>query len=110
MEDKLLTLKEAAQCLRLSEKELRDLADSGKIPAYHVGGVYLRFKEENIFSLRGKYGGHIASETTRGRFEVSANKNTFLSGIRDFFYFNDFYIISLALIAFLIYVILRSIG
>jgi len=110
MSDKLLTLKEAAQCLRLSEKEVRDLVSDDKIPAYHVGGMYLRFKEENIFDLRGKYGGRLPIDPEKGKPKEQAHAGTFLSGIRDFFYFNDFYLISAALIAFLIYVILKSIG
>ena len=110
MSDKLLTLKEAAECLRLSEKEVRDLVGAGKIPAYHVGGLYLRFKEESIFTLRGKYGGQIVSDLKKENQREPGYSETFLSGIRDFFYFNDFYLISIALIAFLIYVILKSIG
>jgi excisionase family DNA binding protein len=110
MSDKLLTLKEAAECLRLSEKEVRDLANNGKIPAYHVGGIYLRFKEENIFSLRGKYGGCVKIDLKKNRPEEPEYPDTFLSGIKDFFYFNDFYLISAAMITFLIYVILKSIG
>ncbi len=110
MSDKLLTLKEAAQCLRLSENEVRDLANEGKIPAYHVGGMYLRFKEENIFTIRGKYGGRVKADTNHEKPKEPVDRNTFLPWIRDFFYFNDFYIISAAVIAFLIYVILKSIG
>ncbi len=110
MSDKLLTLKEAAECLRLSEKEVRDLAVNGKIPAYHVGGIYLRFKEENVFSLRGKYGGHVAIALKKNRPKKPEYPDTFLSGISDFFYFNDFYLISAAVIMFLVYIILKSIG
>lgn len=109
MSDKLLTLKEAAQCLRLSEKVVRDLVSDGKIPAYHVGGMYLRFKEENIFDLKGKYGGRLPIYP-EGKPNEQAHAGTFLSGIRDFLYFNDFYLISAALIVFLIYIILKSIG
>lgn len=110
MSDKLLTLKEAAECLRLSEKEVRTLISDGKITAYHVGGMYLRFKEDNIFSLRGKYGGHVTIDLKKEKPKEPVYYNNFLSGIKDFFYFNDFYLISAAVIAFLIYVILKSIG
>ncbi len=109
MSDKLLTLKEAAECLRLSEKEVRDLANKGKIPAYHIGGIYLRFKEENIFSLRGKYGGCVRMDVKKNRPEEQGYSDTFLSNIKDFFYFNDFYFISAGTITFLIYLILKSI-
>ncbi len=112
MSDKLLTLKEASECLRLTENEVRALVKEGKVTAYHVGGVYLRFKEEEIFSLRGKYGRSIQAADTRNekeKTEEAACANTFISGIRDFFYFNDFYLFAAAVTAFLIYIILKSI-
>jgi excisionase family DNA binding protein len=113
MSDKLLTLKEAAECLRLTESQVRKLVSAGKIPAYHVGGMYLRFKEENIFLLRSEFGGNPACENVKkhGRKydSVYGAGNSFLSGLLDFLYFNDFYIISAALIIFLIYIILKVI-
>ena len=40
-EEKLLTVREASLILGISEKEVLDLAESGAIPAYKIGGVYL---------------------------------------------------------------------
>jgi excisionase family DNA binding protein len=108
MSDKLLTLKEAADCLRLTEKQLRKLVGEGKIPAYQIGGMYLRFEEDSIFSLRGKYGGCIKQEEKKSKIEDKGYQGPLLSGIKDFFYFNDFYLFAGCLIVFLIYIILRS--
>jgi excisionase family DNA binding protein len=109
MSDKLLTLKEAAACLHLKEDEIRKLVSAGKIPAYHVGGMYLRFKEENIFALRAKFGGRQLHENFRKNDKTREINSPILSGIRDFLYFNDFYIISAVLVAFLVSIILRVI-
>jgi len=107
--DKLLTLKEAAECLHLTEKQVRRLVSEGKIPAYQIGGMYLRFKEENIFSLRAKFGGKLMNENIKTHDSISGIKNPLVSGVRDFLYFNDFYIIAAVLIIFLIYIILKVI-
>jgi excisionase family DNA binding protein len=107
--EKLLTLKEAAECLHLEEKDVRRLVNEGKISAYHICGMYLRFKEENIFSVRGKYGGKLTHKHKEGKNQSQVSLNPAISGIRDFFYFNDFYIIAGILVVFLIYIILKSI-
>lgn len=111
MPDKLLNLKEAAECLRLSENEVRKLVKDGRITAYHIGGIYLRFKEEDVFSLRGRYGGSaVASSPKQDVSDKNGHPGTALSGLRDFLYFNDFYLVSLAIVILLIYVILKSIA
>jgi excisionase family DNA binding protein len=110
MSDKLLTLKEASACLHLTEKQVRRLVSEGKIPAYQIGGMYLRFKEENIFLLRNRYGSSGKTEKEKTRNENRLYLSRLPSGIRDFFYFNDFYLMAGALIMLLIYIILRSIN
>jgi excisionase family DNA binding protein len=109
MSDKLLTLKEAACCLRLTEKQVRRLVREGKIPAYQIGGMYLRFEEDNIFALRGKYGGSIKNDERKRNTENKSYAGPLFLRIKDFFYFNDFYLIAGVSIVFLIYIILRSV-
>jgi excisionase family DNA binding protein len=109
MSDKLLTLKEAAECLRLKEDQVRKLVHEGTIPAYQIGGMYLRFKEENIFALRSKFGGKPVQAGPKKSDKMSEIKNPFIAGMRDFLYFNDFYIIAGMLIIFLVYIILKVI-
>ncbi len=48
MAEKLLTIREVAQKLGITEREVMELAESGNLPAYKVGGVYLRFKQEQV--------------------------------------------------------------
>jgi len=101
-EEKLLTVRDVALTLEISEKDVLDLAESGKIPAYKVGGVYLRFKKEQVDEYK---------KTLAGPHHKSAKKATAspLDGIRDFFYFNDFYIFAAAAIILLAFLIYRGI-
>lgn len=47
MSDEILTLKEVAQYLKLTEKTAYRLAAEGKLPGFKVGGSW-RFKREDI--------------------------------------------------------------
>ncbi len=91
-EEKLVTIREAAAILNISEREVIDLAESGKIPAYKIGGVYLRFKREQLEEVKRNL--HLT-----GIKHYPQNKYSFGEKISDFFYFNDFYILSVILIA-----------
>lgn len=96
-DEKLLTVREVSIMLDISEKEVLDLAESGKIPAYKVGGVYLRFRRDQVLEFR------------RSRKPLSVETGTsqysFRDKLRDFFYFNDFYIVVGVLIILLLIVI-----
>jgi len=95
MSEKLLTVREVAHLLKLNEKEVIELAESGEIPAYKVAGLYLRFKKdqieqikEGLFAKRG-----LSMETT----------TSFWERFTDFWYYNDFYILSIILIFLMLY-------
>lgn len=109
MTDKLLTLKEAAEGLGLSEEEVRRLVEKGEIPAYQIGGVYLRFKEEQILSLQPRYLKKTPAVSIVKEKEIFKEKDSFISRIQDFFYFSNFYIVSALIIAVLLYIIYESI-
>ena len=47
MNDKILTLKEVAEYLKLAQKTAYRLAAEGKLPGFKVGGSW-RFKQEDI--------------------------------------------------------------
>jgi excisionase family DNA binding protein len=100
-EEKLLTVREVAQLLNITEKDVMDLADSGDIPAYKIGGGYLRFKHEQVEQFR-KSGKLTAQQV------IIPERNTFADRVKDFFYFNDFYIVSLAIILGLLLVIFKG--
>ncbi len=93
---KLFTIREAANYLNLTEKEVIDLSDSGDIPAYKVGGVYLRFKKEQLDQIKHKIKPNQSLVSIEG---------TLFERTKDFIYHNDFYFLSLIIIFFLLYFI-----
>jgi len=100
-EEKLLTVREVSSILGVSEKEIIELAEDGKIPAYKVGGVYLRFKKEQIDGMRKSI-----------RVELRKPEQTHAYSMQDkfddFIYFNDFYIVSAVIIIFMLFIIFRG--
>ncbi len=98
MTSKLLTIREVAHYLNLTEKEVIQLAESGVIPAYKVGGVYLRFKREQLEQ---------AKPRIKPNQSLIAIEGTFIEKISDFVYHNDFYIASFAVIMLLLYLIVK---
>lgn len=100
-EEKLLTVREVAMLLGVSEKEVVDLAESGAIPAYKVGGVYLRFKKEQVHEFKKSTKAHHAKSNI-------PKENPFKDKLSDFLYFNDFYILTgLIIIALLVIIFNR---
>lgn len=103
-EEKLLTIRDASLILGLSEKEIVDLAESGSLPAYKIGGVYLRFKREQIDVFKKSF---FAEKRHHGKSaqQHPAQKYSLNDKARDFFYFNDFYILSALLILLILVII-----
>lgn len=101
-EEKLLTVRDVAGVLGVSEKEVMDLAENGAIPAYKVGGVYLRFKREQIQEFR-----KLTKHPSLVKGEIQ-NKYTIGERLSDFLYFNDFYLISALIIIFLLFIIFQG--
>ena len=129
MPEKLLTIQEAARYLGLPEEEIKRLVDIGEIPAYKVGGAFLRFRREHIeaikkevetFEAETKEHAHVSldsrghpghpytdleKEIKRREPIVRQFDYTFLERLRDFWYFKDFYLVSFLLVALIIYII-----
>lgn len=98
MSSKLLTIREVAKYLNITEKEVMDLSESGDIPGYKVGGVYLRFKKEQLDQIKHRIKPNQSLVTIEG---------TSFERVKDFVYHNDFYILSLIIIFFLLYLIIK---
>lgn len=97
-EEKLLTVREVSLFLSISEKEVMDLAETGKIPAYKVGGVYVRFRRDQVEKYQKS--SPIPSHEIRISQEQPFNEK-----VSDFFYFNDFYILSAVVILLIVFII-----
>ncbi len=100
-EEKLLTVRDVSVLLEVSEKDVLDLAENGTLPAYKVAGVYLRFKKEQVDEYRKA---HHSSRHKSLEKEIAGPEDK----IRDFFYFNDFYIFATALIILLGFLVYRG--
>ncbi|MFH1691739.1 MAG: helix-turn-helix domain-containing protein [Candidatus Omnitrophota bacterium] len=98
MSSKLLTIRDAASYLNVTEKEVIELAEEGSIPAYKVGGVYLRFKKEQLDLIKHKI---------KPNQSLISIEGTLLERVKDFIYHNDFYLLSLIIIFLLLYFIIR---
>ena len=91
-----ITVRETAQLLNISEKKVMDIIEQRKLQAYRIADKFLRLKKAEVLNLLSS--GHIKSENTQIGF-------TKLERIKDFLYFNDFYILSSAFILILIFII-----
>ncbi len=98
MADQFISVREAAQTLGISEKKIMDMVETGKLQAYKIAGQFLRLKKSAVVDLQ--TGGHVTEETTQHRYTPRER-------VKDFFYFNDFYIASVGIIIALLYVIFR---
>ncbi len=105
----LLSLKEAASLLEVSEDEVKELIKKHRVPSHQVAGAFLRFKRKEIEGLKNKWrierelfpkvSDHMTQSTT-------VLKAGFFDRIADFWHFNDFYILCSVLIILLLYVVL----
>lgn len=91
-----ISVRETAQLLGITEKKVMDLIEEGKLQAYRIANQFLRLRREEVLSLRNS--GEVEIENTEIPYTSSER-------LKDFFYYNDFYLISLAIILGLLYVI-----
>ncbi len=132
MPEHLLNISEVAVYLGISEEEVKRLVDIGEIPAYKIGDSFLRFRKEQIDAVKQEISDVEKKDPKRLEVKLdSRGKPThpytdlekdiklktpvtrqfdyaFAERVRDFLYYNDFYILSAVIIAVLLLVILRS--
>ncbi len=94
--DQFISVREAAQILKVSEKKIMELSEQGKLLSYRIAGQFIRFKRADIAGI--KNAGSVVAESTH--YEYTSSER-----LRDFFYFNDFYIIAIGIILFFLYII-----
>lgn len=99
MKNKLLTTREVSQELGLSEKEIIHLAQANKIPHFRIGEEFFRFKKIDILRIKPKIRKKYSSEENR-RFPAGR--------LREFIYFNDFYIAAFLAVVFLLWLIMKD--
>ena len=95
----MLTLDEVKKYLELEQQELEKLIKEGMLHAYKVGGIYLRFRKEEVLNL--KY--DVLLKKKKNVVQGSFGQRMF-----DFWRFNNFYVLSLIVIVALIYWLLHT--
>lgn len=95
----MLTLDEVKNYLEVEQQTLEELIRAGTLYAYKVGGVYIRFRKEEVLSL--KYDVLLKKKSTGDPF-------SFQQRLWNFWCFNNFYIISVLVIVVLAYWFLHT--
>jgi len=91
-----VSVRETAQILSISEKKVMDLIQEGNLQAYKIADKFLRFKKTEVLSLRN------SGSVEKDNVQIGYSKS---ERIKDFFYFNDFYLFSTFIIIALLYII-----
>lgn len=94
--NQFISVRETAQLLAISEKKVMELIEARQLQAYRIAEKFLRLKKTEVLNL--KNSGDVKTENVA--YEYSQSEK-----MRDFFYFNDFYIVGTVLIFILVYVI-----
>ena len=127
-----MNIKEVAAYLGVSEDEVKRLVDIGEMPAYKIGDSFLRFRKEQVDAVKSEISdvekadpdrvdikldskGHpthpfteLEKDVKRREPAVRQYDYTFVEKIQDFIHYNDFYIVSVVIVAALLFIILRS--
>ena len=94
MTEQLLNLTEVKQLLVLNDDEVMKLIREGKLNAFKIGGTYLRFDKNQVMALKVRM--DIVRESKTGGYSLG-------SRITDFFKFYGLYILSVAVILYVLY-------
>ncbi len=96
----MLTVEEVRSYLEADQKELEAFLREGRLHAYKIGGTYLRFRKEEVLTLRQEI---TARKKPKTRERVSATAR-----IGDFWRFNNFYIVSLLIVAAIVFYAIKT--
>ncbi len=96
MSSQYITVRETAQILAVSEKKVLDLIEGGQLQAYKIADQFLRLKRNEVVNMHAS--GEVIGENVVRTYSRRER-------LRDFFYFNDFYLMTFAVIGVLIYII-----
>ena len=95
----MLTLDEVKNFLGVEQQVIEKFIQDEVLHAYKIGGVYIRFRKEEVLGL--KYDVLLKKKK-------SAASGSFGQRVWDFWRFNNFYIISVLIIAALAYWFLHT--
>ena len=94
--NQFISVRETAQILGVSEKKIMDLIEEKKLQAYRIADKFLRLKKSEVLVLRNS--NSVVKETLQISYSTQER-------IKDFFYYNDFYLLSLGAILILLFIV-----
>lgn len=97
--EKLITTREVSLILDLSEQDVIDLAGANILPHFKVGGEFLRFKREDVLKVK---------NNVKKKYNLPSGKNPNSNRVKEFLYFNDFYIVCTIIITVLLWIIFKD--
>ncbi|MCM8820105.1 MAG: hypothetical protein NC925_04840, partial [Candidatus Omnitrophica bacterium] len=74
-------------------------ANANLLPHFKIADQFLRFRKEDILKVK---------ESIRRKYNLPHRKSTHIARIKEFIYFNDFYIISTIIIFILLFLIFKN--
>jgi len=108
--DKYISMDEACRLLETDQSEIENLIGTGNLHAFRLGDKLLRFRKDQVSEIKAKWriNRDLFSSAESRQHMLSAGKSGWMDSVRDFVYFNDFYIVCFLIIAVLLYLILSS--
>ncbi len=94
--DGMLSLKEVMDYLELEESEVEELVRRGRLNAFKIGGVFLRFRKDQVVDVKSAL-----------RKRTQSSINAFFVKAADYWSFNRVYILSAFFFGLVIYILFR---
>ena len=98
MADQFISVREAAQTLGVSEKKIMDFVENRQLQGYRIASQFLRLKKSEVLKLQAS--GDVTEDTIQLKYTTGER-------VKDFFYYNDFYIFAALIIASLLMIIFK---
>lgn len=107
-------MKDAALLLGIPRDKIRELVEKGELPAYKIGGEFIRFRKEQVEAIRNEILTEVGlaaqkpppKENSKYAAEI-VSEESFAERVLDFFYFKDFYIVAAVVMLLLLFFIFR---
>ncbi len=94
-----ISVRETAQLLEITEHKVMELIETRKLQAYRIADRFLRLKKSDVLKLRNS--GKVAKNNETYSYTSSEK-------LKDFLYFNDFYLLAFVIISALLYIVFRT--
>jgi excisionase family DNA binding protein len=109
-EKNYISVEEAGEFLETSDEEVQHLIEDSILHAFKIGEKVIRVRKDQVSELKAKWRINrelFPENQDANRHILVVDRPRLKDRLRDFFYFKDFYILSILLVAVLIYLILR---